>query len=225
MYSADMFPSLVYKKPWTAPYMMLKNPFVTNSIKTWLLCSCALHQVRIPSLKTILASRIEGICCLYNPTSNNYDITASIIDYLEHHLSQLLKIDWLPSRLSSNRVETKPTFSLLSLCISTRQNSMKRHQLEKERGLVTRNSTYRIWSVILLAEVITTFHHLDSRGCLNECRIDWCPWPWCWIYWDETNDKIWMLFSNFYCCSCVVSCGKVTSWTHFRKQQKTPTTR
>lgn len=86
-------------------------------------------------------------------------------------------------------------------------------------------NTYRIWSVVLLAKCITTSYHLDSRGCLNECWIYRCPWPWCWINWDKANHKIRVTLCNFYCCSCVVSRCKITSWAHFSKQQQAPTPR
>ena len=49
--------------------------------------SCAFSQVCIPSLKAVFPSCLCRICCLYNPTSHDYDITTPIIDDLKHHLS------------------------------------------------------------------------------------------------------------------------------------------
>lgn len=85
--------------------------------------------------------------------------------------------------------------------------------------------TYWIWGVILLAQVITTFHHLHSRGCMNKWRISWSTWPWCWIDRYESNDKIWMILGNFDSCGCIVSRRKITSRTHFSEQQEAPTMR
>lgn len=85
--------------------------------------------------------------------------------------------------------------------------------------------TYWVWGVILLTQVITAFHQLHSRGCMNKWRISWSTWPWCWIDRYESNDKIWMILGNFDSCACVVSRRKITSRTHFSKQQEPPTTR
>ena len=82
-----------------------------------------------------------------------------------------------------------------------------------------------IWSIILLSQCITTSHHLNSKGCMDECWISWPPLPWCQINWNETNHKIRMILNNFCCYSCVVSLGKVTRITHFCNKQQAPITR
>lgn len=55
--------------------------------------SLAIFQISIPSLKPILTSCFCRICCLYNPTANNYDIAAS------------LRNDLKPDRVVTNLVD------------------------------------------------------------------------------------------------------------------------
>lgn len=103
---------------------------------------------------------------------------------------------------------------LLSKCV---------HFDRVELILVILKVTYRVWGVILLAKSITPLYHLNTRSGLNKCWIYRCPWPWRWINWDESNDKIRMILSNFHSCGGVLSLGKVSGWAHFSKQQQGPT--
>ena len=50
----------------------------------------AFGQVCIPTLKAVLASCLCRVCCLYDSTTHNYDITTPFIDDLQNHLSHKL---------------------------------------------------------------------------------------------------------------------------------------
>ena len=80
------------------------------------------------------------------------------------------------------------------------------HTKYEYKGLGRERETHRVWGVILLTKCITTFHHLNTRRCMDHRRIRISAFPRRWVDRDEPHHEIWMSLCDFHCCCSVVSC-------------------